>query len=52
MTASCKRRGIDPFRYLAEVLSRPPATSSERLTELLPDVWFLAHPRAAKERAA
>jgi hypothetical protein len=52
MTASCKRHGIDPFRYLADVLCRLPATPSERLTELLGDVWFLPHPQAAKNRAA
>ena len=39
MTASCKRHGIDPFRYLADVLQQLPTAPADRLTELLPDVW-------------
>jgi hypothetical protein len=41
--------GIDPFRYLADVLRRLPTTPRDRLTELLPEVWFLTHPRAARK---
>jgi hypothetical protein len=52
MTASCKRHGIDPFRYLADVLQRLPTTPPDRLAELLPDIWFQTHPQAARKRAA
>ena len=52
MTASCKRHGIDPFRYLADVLRRLPTTACDRLTDLLPDVWFETHPKAARKNAA
>ena len=52
MTASCTRHGIDPFRYLADVLRRLPTSPPDRLPELLPDVWFQAHPQAARKRAA
>jgi len=52
MTASCKRHGIDSFRYLAGVVHRPPTTPSDRLTELLPDVCFLANLTAARKWAA
>jgi hypothetical protein len=52
MTASCKRHGIDPFRYLADVLRRLPTTPADQLVELLPDHWFQAHPQAARKRAA
>lgn len=52
MTASCKRHGIDPFRYLADVLRRLPNAPHDRLVELLPDVWFATHPQAARKRAA
>jgi hypothetical protein len=51
ISASCKRHGIDPSRYLVDVLRRPPTTSTDQLTEFLPDVWFQAHPDAARERA-
>jgi hypothetical protein len=52
MTASCKRHGVAPFRYLARVLRRLPTTPPDRLAELLPDVWFPAYPNAARKRAA
>jgi hypothetical protein len=51
MTANRKRHGIDPFRYLADVLRRLPITPPDRLAELLPDVWFQAHRNAARKRA-
>lgn len=31
ITASCKRHGIDPFRYLAGVLRQLPSTPTDRL---------------------
>ena len=43
---SCKRLGGDPFAYLKDVLERLPTHPIDRLAELLPDVWFAAHPRA------
>jgi hypothetical protein len=51
MTASCKRHGIDPFRYLADVLRQLPTSPRNGLTELLPHVWFQTHPQAARKRA-
>ena len=52
MMASCKRHGIDSFRYLANVLRRLPTAPRNGLTELLPDIWFRANPHAARKRAA
>jgi transposase len=52
MTASCKRHGIDPFRYLADVLRRLPTTATDHVAELLPDIWSQTHPNAARKRAA
>jgi transposase len=51
-TASCKQHGVDPFRYLADVLWQLPTTPSDWLAELLPDIWFQAHPHAARKQAA
>jgi hypothetical protein len=51
MTASCNRRGIDPFHYRADVLRRLPTTPPDRLTEPLSDVWSQARPNAAGRRA-
>jgi transposase len=37
--ASCKRRGVEPFGWFHDVLSRIPAHSISRLSELLPHNW-------------
>ena len=37
--ASCKRCGIEPFAWFHDVLSRIPAHSITRLSELLPHNW-------------
>jgi transposase len=43
---SCKRLGIEPWRYLREVLEHVPSCAAERLADWLPDRW------AARDRAA
>jgi len=37
--ASCKRCGVEPFAWFCDVLSRIPAHSITRLSELLPHNW-------------
>jgi transposase len=37
--ASCKRCGVEPFTWFRDVLSRIPAHSINRLSELLPHNW-------------
>ena len=37
--ASCKRCGVEPFAWFRDVLSRIPAHSITRLSELLPHNW-------------
>ena len=51
-TGTCKHLGIDPFAYLRDVLGRLPAQPADQLDELLPDIWFAAHPSARRKRAA
>lgn len=43
---TCRRHGVDPFAYLRDVLSRLPGHPKDRLRELLPDRWKMAHPQA------
>jgi hypothetical protein len=38
-TSTCQRLGIEPWRYLRDVLERLPSQPPERLAELLPDEW-------------
>jgi len=50
-TQTCKELGVEPWRYLRDVLERLPGCPPERLGELLPDRWAAAE-RVAAERVA
>jgi transposase len=39
LTQTCRELGVEPWRYLRDVLSRLPSHPAERLAELLPDEW-------------
>ena len=41
-TQTCQSLGIEPWRYLRDVLERLPTHRPERLGELLPDEWARA----------
>jgi transposase len=49
-TQTCQALGIEPWRYLRDVLERLPSHPPERLGELLPDEWARAQ-RGAVETA-
>jgi transposase len=51
-TGTCKHHNIDPFAYLQDILGRLPTQPVDRLGELLPDIWFEAHPRAQRKKVA
>ena len=36
---SCRRRGIDPYAYLRDVLARLPQMTIQQVPELLPSAW-------------
>jgi transposase len=42
LVGTCKRLAIEPWTYLRDALARLPELPSERLAELLPDVWVQA----------
>lgn len=46
-TATCERHGIDPWVYLADVLTRLPSRPADRVAELLPDTWAQAQRRSS-----
>ena len=48
-TSTCQRLGVEPWRYLRDVLERLPSHPPERLRELLPNEWAQAHHAAAVE---
>jgi len=35
----CRRRGIDPFEYLWDVLDRIPSMTNQQIGELVPEAW-------------
>ena len=39
LTSTCQRHGIDPERYLTQVLANLPSTPLSQLDQWLPDVW-------------
>jgi hypothetical protein len=41
-TQTCQALGVEPWRYLRDVLERLPSHPPERLVELLPDEWARA----------
>ena len=41
---SCRRRSIDPYAYLKEVLTRLPAMTIQQVPEILPAVWGKPQP--------
>jgi hypothetical protein len=50
-TQTCQSLGIEPWRYLRDVLKRLPSHPAERLVELLPDEWARAQRGAAEARS-
>jgi hypothetical protein len=46
-TSTCQRLGVEPWRYLRDLLERLPAHPAERLAELLPNEWARGQRAAA-----
>ena len=44
---SCRRRGLDPFAYLRDVLTRLPKSTNHQVQDLTPEAWARAQ-RAAQ----
>jgi hypothetical protein len=39
---SCRRRGIDPYAYLKDVLTRLPKMTNHQIPEITPEAWAKA----------
>jgi hypothetical protein len=52
LVQTCKRLGIEPWRYLRDVLTQLPTCPAERLAEVLPDRWAAAQRAALTEPVA
>lgn len=40
---SCRRRGIDPYAYLHDVLTRLPTMTNHQIHQIIPSAWVKAH---------
>lgn len=39
ITESCRRRGIDPYAYLKDILTRAPSMKEQEIRKLTPAAW-------------
>lgn len=49
---SCRRRGIDPYTYLRDVLTRLPNMTNRQIPEVTPEAWAKARRTTAPARAS
>jgi hypothetical protein len=49
---SCRRRGIDPYAYLRDVLTRLPNMTNRQIPEVTPEAWAKARRAVAPVRAS
>ncbi len=45
---NCRRRGIDPYAYLKDVLTRLPRMTNHQIHAVAPSAWAKANPKAQK----
>ncbi len=46
---SCRRRGLDPYAYLKDVLTRLPSLTNKQVPEILPGVWGKPFPQLLRK---
>jgi hypothetical protein len=49
---SCRRRGIDPYAYLTDVLTRLPKMTNHQISEVTPAAWAKARMQSQRRAAA
>jgi len=49
---SCRRRGLDPYAYLRDVLTRLPRMTNHQIPEVTPETWAKAHRLRQRPAAA
>ena len=49
---SCRRRSIDPYAYLKDVLTRLPRMTNRQIPEVTPEAWAKAHLHLQRQAAA
>ncbi|HOC54160.1 MAG TPA: IS66 family transposase [Verrucomicrobiota bacterium] len=49
---SCRRRNVDPYAYLKDVLSRLPSMTNHQIPEVTPAAWAMAHTKPLRQLAS
>jgi hypothetical protein len=49
---SCRRRGLDPYGYLKDVLTRLPNMTNHQIPEVTPAAWAKARRQQQRQTAA
>ena len=49
---SCRRRGIDPYAYLKDVLTRLPKMTNHQIPEVTPVAWAKTHLHLQRQAAS
>jgi transposase len=49
---SCRRRGIDPYAYLKDVLTRLPKMTNHQIPEVTPATWAKARLQLQRQAAS
>ena len=49
---SCRRRGLDPYAYLRDVLTRLPHMTNHQINEVTPEAWAKQQKQKAQPLAA
>lgn len=49
---SCRRRGLDPYTYLRDVLTRLPTMTNRQIPEVTPEAWAKARCTTAPSKAS
>lgn len=49
---SCRSRGIDPYEYLRDVLTRLPSMTNQQIAEITPAAWAAAKKAAVRAEAS
>ena len=47
----CRRRGIDPFAYLRDILTRLPTATNWQIKDLTPEAWAKEHQPPLRQAA-
>ncbi len=49
---SCRRRGLDPYAYLKDILTRLPLMTNHQIPEVTPQAWAKANRHRQRQTAS